>query len=193
MKDLLFQVLNRISEIPASEADKLYQACSSISLEKGSHYITHQSIPKKFALVQKGLFRYYYLHPSGSEYTKGFFAESTFISSYTAMIKKQPSHLAIQALEPCEILSIDYTHWQSILQAHPCWTKFLYKIMAQAFEAKETRERELLLCDATERYLIFKDRFPGLESRISQNLVASYLGITNVALSRIRKKISLLT
>ena len=53
---------------------------------------------------------------------------------------------------------------------------------------KTEREREFLLFDAETRYKSFLNTFPGLERRIKQHLIASYLGITPVALSRIRKK-----
>ena len=53
---------------------------------------------------------------------------------------------------------------------------------------KEQREAEFLLGDALTRYRNFRRRYPGLEARLAQYHVASYLGITPVALSRIRKK-----
>jgi hypothetical protein len=53
---------------------------------------------------------------------------------------------------------------------------------------KEAREREFLLFDAKARYRSFLSTYPGLEKRVKQHLIASYLGITPVALSRVRKK-----
>ena len=54
---------------------------------------------------------------------------------------------------------------------------------------KEKRESSLLLDDAQTRYIKFRNEYPGLESRIKQHLIASYLGITPVTLSRIRARL----
>ena len=62
----------------------------------------------------------------------------------------------------------------------------------KGYATKEKRERELLLLDAESRYKSFIHEFPHLEPRIKQHMIASYLGITPIALSRIRKKMGLI-
>lgn len=54
---------------------------------------------------------------------------------------------------------------------------------------KEKRERDLLLLDAETRYKNFLTEFPGMDQRIKQGIIASYLGIKPETLSRIRRKI----
>ena len=53
---------------------------------------------------------------------------------------------------------------------------------------KAEREYELLGLDAAARYALFAERFPGLEARVAARHVASYLGITGVHLSRLRRR-----
>lgn len=90
-------------------------------------------------------------------------------------------------LWPSEILEFDYRRWMQIRENHPCWDRFLIKLLEKGYSTKEKRERELLHLDADERYAIFLEEYPTLESRVKQHMIASYLGITPESLSRIRK------
>lgn len=70
-----------------------------------------------------------------------------------------------------------------------CWRDVTRKYVEDLFIEKEQRERELFSLDVTTRYLNFKKRYPDVEGRVSQYHIASYLGITPQALSRIRKRL----
>jgi CRP-like cAMP-binding protein len=72
---------------------------------------------------------------------------------------------------------------------HACWERLGRKNAEQLVLIKEAREKELLLDSLEVRYQRFLQEFPGLADRIPQYHIASYLGVTDVALSRIRKKI----
>jgi len=67
-----------------------------------------------------------------------------------------------------------------------CWQEVAARYAEMLFAEKERREREFLSDDAATRYRTFLADSPDLESRLPQYFIASYLGITPVALSRIR-------
>jgi CRP-like cAMP-binding protein len=186
MKEKLLETIRRVTDLPREEEEKICRIVQSATFKKGDRLVEAGVVPRKFGFVCKGLFRYYYLSEKGSEFTKGFHPEGTFISSYTAMVKQSPSYYTIEALEASEVLVIDYDDWHKLFVGHPCWTNFLLAQLQKGFMKKEARERELLLLNAEERYEIFLHEYPHLEKRIKQHMIASYLGITPVALSRIR-------
>ncbi len=177
-----------IVDIPAGEEEKILGIVSPRTISKGEYFISAGEIPRKFAFSVSGLFRYFYTDEKGNEFTKGFFPENSFISAYSAMIQKRGSHFTIEALEDATLLVIRYDQWQALLQGHVCWKAVLIAMLEKAFCKKESRERELLLYDAATRYQLFLESYPGLDHRIKQHYIASYLGITPVALSRVRKK-----
>ncbi|WP_209564187.1 Crp/Fnr family transcriptional regulator [Flavobacterium sp. 1355] len=174
--------------LPEKELEELLDISSHKKINKGSCFITAGHIPRKMAFVVKGLFRYVYVHENGNEFTKSIITENNFISSYSAMIHNSTSYFSIEALEEAEILEIDYQCWLEVKEKNPFWNIFLLKILEKAFCIKEKRERELLLLDAEKRYNLFITEFPNLENRISQQIVASYLGIQPESLSRLRRK-----
>ena len=187
MKSLLIHALSTIAEIPLEEQEKLCNIAVTEEIKKGDRFIHEGDVPKKFAFVGHGLFRYYYVNEKGNEFTKGFFPELNFVASYTAMIKARPSYYTVQALEDSSILVVDYKHWQNLYSNNSCWKNLLFALVEKGYMKKEARERELLILNAEERYRIFLCEYPNLEKRIKQHMIASYLGITAVALSRIRR------
>lgn len=180
-------ILNSL-RLPEKELEELSNICEHKIIDKGDYFIVAGQIPRKMAFVLKGLFRYVYSNENGNEFTKSIITENNFISSYSAMIHNSISHFSIEVLEKAEILEIDYLRWLEMKEKNSFWNGFLLQILEKAFCVKEKRERELLLLDAEKRYEIFVAEFPNLESRVSQQIIASYLGIQPESLSRIRRK-----
>ena len=177
------------SILPDNRADEFLSVGYDKSINPLKKFINIGEIPTKIAFVYSGLFRYVYVNEKGDELTKGIIAENNFISSYSAMILKEPSRFFIEALEDAEILVIKWTSIEELMNKDVFWVRFVLKFIEKAFIIKEKRERDLLLLDAETRYNNFLKEFPGMSQRITQNIIASYLGIKPETLSRIRRKI----
>jgi CRP-like cAMP-binding protein len=101
-----------------------------------------------------------------------------------------PSYFSVQSLADSELITFRYKDFQALYDRHVCWERLGRIIAEQLFINKETRERELLLLSAEARYRMFLERYGHLSGQIPQYHVASYLGITPVALSRIRRSLT---
>lgn len=188
-EDNLIKIVTSLSDCTAAQAEEILSYAKMKSVSKGETFIREGEIPRSFAFVAEGLFRYYYVDKKGNEFTKGFFPENTFITAYSALIEKRGSYFTIEALEDSTILDIDYEKWNAKTKDDLCWLKFVLALVEKGYCTKEAREREFLLFSAEERYASFNKNFPGLEKRIKQHYIASYLGINPVSLSRIRKNL----
>jgi CRP-like cAMP-binding protein len=188
MTQALIGFINTIVVLPEAEEEKLLNIAIPTKVAKGAVFIAEGSVPKKLAFVAKGLFRYYYTSKKGAEFTKGFFPENSFITAYSAMAQQRPSTYTIEALEDSDVFVLDYYEWRKLNDNHPCWNTLLMAFLHKGYFKKERREREFLLFDAKERYESFLEEYPQLEQRLKQSVIASYLGITPVALSRIRSQ-----
>lgn len=191
MYDGLIATVKAMSNVPYGQFDNLIKITKPQDFRANQSFIEAGEIPTKFAFNRRGLFRYFYIDEKGNEYTKGFFPDNTIISSYSAMIQQRGSYFTIEALENASALIIDYQDWKRLVEEHPCWNSFLISLLEKGYITKESRERELLIYDAETRYKLFLENFPQLDKRIKQHYIASFLGITPVALSRIRKKLGL--
>ena len=175
--------------LPDNRIDELLSIGKEKSIAASDYFIKAGEIPYKIAFVYKGLFRYVYTNSNGDEFTKGIIVENFFLSSYSAMILCKPSYFSIEALENSQVLEINWNDFTHLLDNDIFWVKFLLKFVEKGFIIKEKRERDLLLLDAETRYKNFLTEFPGMDQRITQGIIASYLGIKRETLSRIRRKI----
>lgn len=175
--------------LPENKIEDFLSISRGKSIYASDYFIKTGQVPKKIAYVVSGLFRYVYVNEKGYEFTKGIIAENLFLSSYSAMIMKKPSYFSIEALEDSEIMEISWKDFISLMESDIFWIKFLLKFIEKGFMKKEKRERDLLLLDAETRYRNFLSEYPGMDQRIKQGVIASYLGIKPETLSRIRAKI----
>jgi CRP-like cAMP-binding protein len=185
----LLSFLRSITDIPDTEFDRVLGIFRVSKLQKGQFLISAGEVPTTLAFLVSGILRLYYISDSGFEFTKSFCVEGEMAAAYTALLSNEPSKLFIQALEDSELLTTNYEEYKAATTASPCWQRVNQSIAEQLFMKKEKRESSLLLDSAQTRYMNFRDEYPGLENRISQRLIASYLGITPVTLSRIRARL----
>ncbi len=176
--------------LPAERIDEFLSIGTIKSIGASDCFIRTGEVPCKFAFVKSGLFRYVYVNDKGDEFTKGIIRENFFLSSYSAMITGKPSCFSIEALEESQILEIIWKDFLQFFDNDIFWVKFLLKFVEKGFMIKEKRERDLVLLDAETRYKNFLTEFPGMDQRIKQGIIASYLGIQPETLSRIRRKIA---
>lgn len=175
--------------LPESRAEEFVRTGKVKTILASDFFVKAGEVPYKVAFISSGLFRYVYVNDRGDEFTKGIISEHHFLSSYSAMIQQKPSFFSIEALEDSEILEVNWSSIQQLMETDVFWVRFLLSFVEMGFMIKEKRERDLLLLDAETRYENFLREFPGMDQRVKQVIVASYLGIKPETLSRIRRKI----
>jgi CRP-like cAMP-binding protein len=174
---------------PEHEWQRFKQLFASRTLGKGEYFIRAGEVSEYSAFINAGLVRFFYQAPQGQEFNKSFVYENQFMGAYSAFLTQSQARFNIQALEECHLLVANTRHMVDLFDKHLCWEKLGRILAEQLYIKKEQREAEFLLDDAETRYCNFLHRYPGLEHRLAQYHIASYLGITPVALSRIRNKI----
>ena len=185
----LITILRSLIQIPESEATQAASLFQTHILKQGEFFIRAGDVPHTIGFVISGILRLYYIDPDGNEFTKSFCAENSFVAAYSALLMRQPSRLFIQALEDAKVSIADYSAYRSLSESQAGLQQLNCKIAEFLFIKKEWRESALLLDDAKTRYLSFLEEHPGLEVRLKQHHIASYLGITPVTLSRIRARL----
>lgn len=142
----------------------------------------------RVGFVVQGVFRVYYISPEGDYHVRNFCIEGMPIGSYATILTHQPAHVNIEALEKSVVLQFSYSELSKRFSKHPGWEHLGRRLAESHYISRERREYTFLACDASERYERFLQEFPGLDARISQSNIASYIGVTPETLSRIIKK-----
>lgn len=153
--------------------------------KKDSQMIALDEQPDKIYYICKGLCRSYYIDQKGNDVTR-FFIEAGDWCLTEIQILDEPSELCVETLEDCEFLAFKIADL-AVLQDSEFMKDAYIQALMNNIRYKIRRESMFLMCSATERYQDFLKRYPGLEQRITQNQLASYLGITPTSLSRIRR------
>ncbi len=182
------QVLNHLVSQPDTELEQFLKLFSKRTLEEGEYFLQAGDRSIELAFVNAGLLRFFYQSEDGKEFNKSFIPENQFAAAYSAFLIDRPARFCIQALEESHLLVCSLKPVIELFDEHRCWERLGRILAEQLYIKKETREAEFLLDDAETRYRNFQRTYPGLEDRLAQYHVASYLGVTPVALSRIRRR-----
>ncbi|RZL13174.1 MAG: Crp/Fnr family transcriptional regulator [Hymenobacter sp.] len=169
----------------------LAQALRPHYLRRGEHLLrAGESVPV-LALLLHGTCRLYYPRPDGEERTTYFFFENHLLGDYAGCLTGQPSQLSIQALVDTELVVFDYAVLRQLYEERPVYERFGRLLAEYHLLGTDARLVEQLLLSPEERYraLLSSGKTKILE-RIPQHLVANYLGITPVSLSRIRARVA---
>jgi CRP-like cAMP-binding protein len=145
----------------------------------------------RIGFLVEGLARYYYLTREGREFNKSFALPGQPLTSVIALVTGQPSPFFIQALDACECFFLGYDALVTLCDQHREWERLARHLLEQLAIKKERREADFLLRSPQERYLQFLKEFGDVANRVPNYHIASYLGITEVALSRIRRRLGL--
>lgn len=194
MKKEFAYIQNTIEEfmqlkIPEEVVLKAINMFTKKTISKGDIVVHVGDIEKEICFVTSGLFRSYYIDINGNDVTR-FFTKEGEILSLEILFNNKPSKRCIEALEDSTVMAIQYEDLKKLIEDNIYCMKAYTKILEHSLEYKIERESSFLLKSATERYLDFKRMYPELEKRINQAYIASYIGITPVSLSRIRRTIS---
>ena len=186
--DKLSAFISRLLPFAQNELEPFVSLFSEARLSKNGYFSNEGEYATRVGFVTQGVLRAFYRNPKGVEYNKTFFTENNFLGAYSSLITKQKSLINIQSLTDCTFLVADFEKITQLYDHHPKIERFARVLAEQFFVTKETREIELVMLDAGERYKLFQHTYPNLENIIPQYHIASYLGVSPTQLSRIRAK-----
>ncbi|TNE47072.1 MAG: Crp/Fnr family transcriptional regulator [Deltaproteobacteria bacterium] len=185
----LRKVLQQMMEVPDKEWLVFADLFQLRTFAKNDYLLRAGETSDPCFFLCEGVVRFYYLTPDGKEFNKSFLQAHQFAASLSTSLLQTPARFSMQALEDVVALEASLSSLRDLFPRHICWERLGRTMAEQLAIKKELRECSFLLDSAEERYLNFLRDYPGLEDKITQYHVASYLGITNVALSRIRRRI----
>jgi CRP-like cAMP-binding protein len=157
-------------------------------LSRGQYFLRAGETAREVAVVARGLLREHFVIDGGVERTKAFVAEGEFTGSLADLLVGGPARAFIVAEEPARLLVLPFAVVADLAAGAPAWARFAQRATERLLLQKAEREYELLALDAEARYAVLLAKRPGLEARVAARHVASYLGITPVHLSRLRRR-----
>lgn len=178
------------SSASSTELNELLEQVSVVHVKRGEVLQRGGDESKHAYFVRKGLLRSFIVDEKGKEHVYMFAPEGWIISDIQSTAMQSPAILSIDALEDSEVEVIRSDIFEELVNrhmgSHPEFASIELTRLLRRIAVLQKRVLLLLSASATERYQEFIATYPNLRQRISQRMVASYLGITPEALSRLR-------
>jgi CRP-like cAMP-binding protein len=184
------KLLEALAGEPLPEWSRAASAIALLEIKPGAHVFRTDEPARAVYFVRHGLLKLVYVTADGSEWIKNFSYENTFFASIAALQPAGRATFSAIAIERTKIECIDYDVLLELAERHMAWQRALRRGFELYGAKKEQRERDLLTLTAGERYAAFLRDAPSISQRVTQQDLALYLGVTPVALSRIRSRLA---
>lgn len=183
--DTLFQYFKNFNPLSKEAEQAIAEISSVVTIKKNKDLQPIGHTCKTIYFINKGLARIYYFK-DGIDVTERFFFENSIIARVESLFTGKPSRKAIQILEDAEIIAINSTQLFKLYDTFPEIERLFRKIFETAYVETVNRIEGIQFHSAEERYNALLKEAPDVLMKIPLKYVASYLGITQVSLSRIR-------
>lgn len=172
-----------------SELKLLFSMTHLRRVKKDEHIVREGDQFNFLIIVVKGLLRNYFITEDLKEVTGYFTASGDHTASYKSLLLDQPSNQRIQAIEDSVVLLLDSAKMEKIAIKHPRLYQLQNRSLKQRLAQTIERVHISITHSPEERYLLFKKEHPRMIERVPQKYLASYLGMTEVSLSRIKSRV----
>ena len=171
------------------DLQKLADAHERVTFKKGVFLLREGVAANEYYLLEEGLVRAFVHDYDNNEITTEFFTKNEIVIIPSSLFQKIPSKENLQAITDCTLWKIDYDKFQELfhsIEAFREWGRMWFSF--QVFAIKQ-RSLEMITETATNRYLKLMKEKPQIIQNAPLKQIASYLGITDSSLSRIRREI----
>jgi CRP-like cAMP-binding protein len=156
--------------------------------KKGTILLRINQVSQNTYFLIEGCMRTFYVHENGNEATRLILCEGETMAPLASFISQKPSEEALQTLENCKYLRMSRQDFYELLVLIPSWETYFRMRLEAAQILSTCRMESLLNMGAKQRYAQLLQTKPELIQRLPNHIIASYLGITQESLSRIKAK-----
>ncbi|RKS96101.1 Crp/Fnr family transcriptional regulator [Chryseobacterium defluvii] len=186
----LIDHFSKYIQLNTEEVELIHSLFSYKSLKKKEFLLRSGDICRTESFIISGCLRTFSIDENGFEHTLTFAIEDWWTGDLLSFFTETSTSYNIVALEDSEILQITKTDLDKLYLKVPKLERYFRQLIQNAYVAQQQRIDQNLSQTAEQRYLSFVEKYPVLLQRIPQKHIASYLGITPVFLSMLRKKLS---
>ena len=179
----------KVTDIEAQQA--IAKVTKKVDFNPGQVLYPLGCQPSFMYWVEKGLLRSVFYTESGKEFSKEFYWEGDVFLGIRNLLNGEPLPYEVVAVEQSHCFQTPLKNYNLARQAFQCWQQFHQGFLEAHILAKEFKEELLLLNSNEQKVVRIYETYPEFVSRVPGTLLASYLGLTPVSLSRIKKRLGL--
>ncbi|MEO0570418.1 MAG: hypothetical protein AAF039_01860 [Bacteroidota bacterium] len=180
--------LSSFEQFEDKEWEKVAPLIEIKTFDKGEFYIQPGQYCQDIAFIEEGLFNYYYMI-EGVKHIRQFFFYNNFMSNYPSFLSFQKSKSYIQALEDSRITTISRNNLHKLYNSSMVWQSLGRKMAERMYLTISEKHDSFLLDSPEDRFLKLYSERPKVLMNVPQHMIASFIGVTPEALSRIKKRL----
>lgn len=186
--DVLRSVYNH-PQFSDKDMTQLFSKHECIAIAKGDFILREGQVLNAYYIIDKGLIRNFLYDFEGNEITTDFTGNGELAIEVASIFQRIPTKEYMQALTDCEVWKINFDVFQELFHSIPALAEWGRAWMAFQLYLSKKRATDMITETATKRYKNLMKEKPQVVQQAPLKYIASYLGITDSSLSRIRKEI----
>jgi CRP-like cAMP-binding protein len=188
MDDFIAYLL-QFGSLNQRQLDLIASKATPFSLPKDAYFLEAGQVSRRVGFLLEGVLRICYYNNQGTEVTRNFIDELHLTTDLRGLEYGLASPEYVQAVTECRLLVFTKHDWDELAHTIVGWSEMVHQMTSKHLREKLARISPMMAQDATTRYLEFIEHYPQLASQVPLSYLASFLGITQSSLSRIRKNI----
>ena len=178
------------SGITKNELALIIPKYNAVNFNKNDYLLKEGQVEKKYWFVETGFVRSYVVDTDGNDITFNLYATGDVVIDYPSIFFFAPTRENIQALTDCVCWEISFDAFQELFNTILNYREQQRGLLVGSYFALKEHSIALIADQAKDRYLKLLKEKPHIVQNISLKHIATFLGITDTSLSRIRKEIA---
>jgi CRP-like cAMP-binding protein len=185
----LFDYISKRVKINSGSKKLISSIAKRLENKKGTQLIKPNQLVNKTYFVLKGCIRSFTYDKDGKEHTLQFAVKDDWISDYIAIFNNEMSTQTIECVSDCIVIEVSINEGiETLFSKLPEIETLHRKNLQRHIVSLQKRILNQLQLSSIERYVLFQKQYPSVEKYALNYHIASYLGITQQSLSRIRSE-----
>lgn len=187
-KTALTNFIEQILPVPRKKIDEITEVFQPVEIKKDEYFIREGKTTNRYLFLEKGFIRAFTFDLDGNEVTTEFYSDNQIVFEVGSFFQKTVSQENFQALEDCYGWHINYDQLQTLFHSIVEFREFGRMILVKGFISFKQRTLSLINETAEQRYATLIKSRPEIFQKAHLKNIASYLGVTDSSLSRIRRE-----
>ncbi|MBK6828242.1 MAG: Crp/Fnr family transcriptional regulator [Chitinophagaceae bacterium] len=189
-REILQKYITSILPMPTDKSAFFAEQFEPIKFSKDELLLKENKINKDTFVLESGYIRSFTFNQNDEEVTTNIFSAPCFVNDFLSFFKQQPTSENYQCLTHCKLWTMSYEKVQTCFHTYPEFREFGRMMLVTNYSNLHDRMLGMVKDTAENRYLKLMKNHPDIFQNVPLKFIASYLGITDTSLSRIRKEIA---
>lgn len=177
-------------DFSSEELDTIISKFNKITCCKNEYLLKEGKTENHYWFIETGFVRSYVVDTEGNDITTNFYTVGDIVIDWTSFFLRNPTRENVQALTDCSCWQLDFDTFQQLFHNIQSFREQGRTTLVNSYFSLKKHSVSMIADQARERYIRLLNEKPQIVQNVSLKYIATYLGITDTSLSRIRKEIS---